>query len=1364
MAGARCWTLLYCLIYVSQVSSNEKGLIVSTFPNWMHYGQLNVYHGDPSSFVTEQTVGLSRHDIDYDAQVTSIAANTEHDSVLFVDAKTNTLYNFDNFNLYMNQTSQQFTAMHTGISATTSQIAYDWLSKNVYWTDGFYKWIATHPVMKKEDMSLYKVLVTKHLTKPEGIAVDPYKRYLFWSDVIGVTSKIERSNLAGDEDSRVVIVQSDSPVWISSLAVDTATQTLYWADIGRQTIETIDYDGTKTSRKVLAKLLGSAFIAISLAKDVICGSNYKDLSVRCYDKITGNNTWFTTYYYKEPWAVAVYDKDMQTKATHPCQNKKCAHICINIDQSNAKCMCKEGFKLKSDGLSCESEHGFLFGKAIIMANSTDACMYDAHISTNAKPTSDCFLTNMSGLMYFAVDSHERQFYYIDEVSMSVKQVDMISNIEKVIYTGSTAFSGFAFDWTTKNLFWTDYRGGKIIVHSVLTSATADLVTLLDSPSYITVDPHMKKMYWITGYGYTATLEEGNLDGSGLKTILAEGEISYPESLFWDVAAQKLYWINNGDLVSMKPDGSEPKYHAYVGYATHIAIYQDYTLWTTGDDTLEIAHLDSYYPDTTVYAEDLSMIKGLGVYDVDMQPMEINNCSNYNGGCQHICQPTATGMQCYCNFGYQLQADGKTCSSTPFEDSFALLPDVTHDKIYQVSLSNGELRALDIPDIDVPVSIIYDKPTKKLYWTNAIKTEIRSSPLKAAVSEILYDTWSTLPVGLAFDYSSGLLYFTTEYYWDPSFIGCIHPHVGKVHKIISNLDLPKNIALYPSKGILFWTDISTDPTRNSYIGSAFMDGTGMKKIVDTNVNSPNGIVIDYTADRVYWADADLSTISSCRLDGTDRKLVIEEPGAMLVGVDISPPYLYYVGRNKQSISKFDVKLNTKIQFMNDIHALGRIESVRVYPEQAQPENAQCKNENGECALFCLPTATGRTCACEDGQTLNADGKTCTGHITCTLKVPNAILEDRCIGHATGNWNHHINTACQSLTGTCRAFIPYGHVTPSCNKKIGTTCSYVCNAGYVPKDKDLTILCTASGAWDKPLGDLCVASATYCPNIIRNGLLDSACPRSSGSQCDFTCNQGYTKNADITALVCLGSGQWNIQGELCKPESTVRCPSTIQNGAFANPCSFKVKTSCPYVCDTGFDKNPLVDRVMCMDTGSWNFNLISLCKPAMSSCEKTFMHGHFLEPCSGKHDSKCGFVCDNGYIQQPIVQHVICNDGKWANKPEMISPQKQVSEGASSGAVVGAVIAAVVVTVIVTCHRLFHIQEKDTCRTIFEQGGITGFSNPIANQPDYGNFSHLRDEGYVTTEINPTYEGADPKDVNLDVAKSPSANGVRTNSEA
>jgi len=51
-------------------------------------------------------------------------------------------------------------------------------------------------------------------------------------------------------------------------------------------------------------------------------------------------------------------------------------------------------------------------------------------------------------------------------------------------------------------------------------------------------------------------------------------------------------------------------------------------------------------------------------------------------------------------------------------------------------------------------------------------------------------------------------------------------------------------------------------------------------------------------RIYWADADLSIIESVDLTGNGRIPVIAEAGAGLVGLDISPPYLYYVGRNKQ----------------------------------------------------------------------------------------------------------------------------------------------------------------------------------------------------------------------------------------------------------------------------------------------------------------------------------------------------------------------------------------------------------------------------------------------------------------------------------
>ena len=80
--------------------------------------------------------------------------------------------------------------------------------------------------------------------------------------------------------------------------------------------------------------------------------------------------------------------------------------------------------------------GLLFGKSIIITNSTDACMYDIHIATNSKLPGDCFLTNMTDLTFFSVDSHERVFYYVDHSMSSIKKVDMITKIEQILYVGT----------------------------------------------------------------------------------------------------------------------------------------------------------------------------------------------------------------------------------------------------------------------------------------------------------------------------------------------------------------------------------------------------------------------------------------------------------------------------------------------------------------------------------------------------------------------------------------------------------------------------------------------------------------------------------------------------------------------------------------------------------------------------------------------------------------------------------------------------------------------------------------------------------------------------------------------------------------
>ena len=151
-------------------------MIVSTFPSWAVPAQLQVYHNDPSTFKTNTSTSISNLTFGENTKITSLVANTGNNSLLGLDANDNTIYNYENFNLYLNHTSRKFSKIHTGVSDTTSQIAVDWYTGNVYWTDGFYKYVATHPLRFPDNTNVYKILISRHLTKPEGIAVDPDKR------------------------------------------------------------------------------------------------------------------------------------------------------------------------------------------------------------------------------------------------------------------------------------------------------------------------------------------------------------------------------------------------------------------------------------------------------------------------------------------------------------------------------------------------------------------------------------------------------------------------------------------------------------------------------------------------------------------------------------------------------------------------------------------------------------------------------------------------------------------------------------------------------------------------------------------------------------------------------------------------------------------------------------------------------------------------------------------------------------------------------------------------------------------------------------------------------------------------------------
>lgn len=77
-----------------------------------------------------------------------------------------------------------------------------------------------------------------------------------------------------------------------------------------------------------------------------------------------------------------------------------------------------------------------------------------------------------------------------------------------------------------------------------------------------------------------------------------------------------------------------------------------------------------------------------------------------------------------------------------------------------------------------------------------------------------------------------------------------------------------IDLHINQSRVFWTDLDT-----RRISRAFINGSLSEVIIDVGVTYPDGLVVDWVADNIYWTDAFLQHIECSRLDGRYRKTLI-----------------------------------------------------------------------------------------------------------------------------------------------------------------------------------------------------------------------------------------------------------------------------------------------------------------------------------------------------------------------------------------------------------------------------------------------------------------------------------------------------------
>ncbi|XP_033096566.1 uncharacterized protein LOC117100842 [Anneissia japonica] len=202
--------------------------------------------------------------------------------------------------------------------------------------------------------------------------------------------------------------------------------------------------------------------------------------------------------------------------------------------------------------------------------------------------------------------------------------------------------------------------------------------------------------------------------------------------------------------------------------------------------------------------------------------------------------------------------------------------------------------------------------------------------------------------------------------------------------------------------------------------------------------------------------------------------------------------------------------------------------------------ECVAGIAECTQHCSNTIGNFSCDCDEGWTLNLDGKTCTANQCVHIGIPFNGTRD-CTGFTTGE-----------------------------------SCIFECGWNYRIVGSHRRE-CLPSGVWD---GQITQCEEILCPEILSptNGYTSYPCYNNVGSRCTFGCDFGYFLEGD-PVTECQLSGLWSspvlacIEINFCTPPPCLKgvCHlSQIEADGYFCDCSGTGYTGTH--CEYGFVRTP------------------------------------------------------------------------------------------------------------------------------------------------------------------------------------------------
>ena len=185
--------------------------------------------------------------------------------------------------------------------------------------------------------------------------------------------------------------------------------------------------------------------------------------------------------------------------------------------------------------------------------------------------------------------------------------------------------------------------------------------------------------------------------------------------------------------------------------------------------------------------------------------------------------------------------------------------------------------------------------------------------------------------------------------------------------------PRGLVLDPrsNQRLMFWSDWGRQPR----IERANMDGTNRQAIITTKLFWPNGLAIDLSRQRLYFADAHLDYIESCDYFGQQRTQIVANDLAMHHPHSLSffEDSLFWVDRGHSQLIRASRFTPANKTAMNALST--RALTVKVAHQLLQPiEDNPCLLANCEhLCLLSVNSTSGYKCECQIGYVKDASSE-------------------------------------------------------------------------------------------------------------------------------------------------------------------------------------------------------------------------------------------------------------------------------------------------------------------------------------------------------------------------------------------------------